>query len=92
MLYGSPDSELENLGLCKGEKYKLLGTSDYIEKEQVQKGFQETLNAMKAIRFSEAEKNEILKIIALLIHLGNISFKQASGDGCSAVDTDIEGL
>ena len=68
-----------------------MGVNHYIQKDQLRQDFQETLKAFDAIGFSEDEKNEIFKIVALLIHLGNINFKQSNGDGFSEVDAEDEG-
>lgn len=36
--------------------------------------YNETVSALNMLGFSEAEQNELFKIIAAILHLGNVSF------------------
>lgn len=38
--------------------------------------FEETINALKLLEFTEKEQNDMLKILASILHLGNIVFHE----------------
>ncbi|XP_063220851.1 unconventional myosin-Ie-like [Bacillus rossius redtenbacheri] len=53
--------------LSYGGNHKVDGTNDAHD-------FQETLRAMSVMRMTEAEQGDVLKVVAGVLHLGNIDF------------------
>lgn len=56
--------------LSFGGHHKVEGTNDACD-------FQETLKAMTVMGISDTEKNSILKLVAAVLHLGNITFVES---------------
>lgn len=67
----------EKLGIVSMSRFYYLSKSGCYEVDGVndQKDFQDILNAMKVINISDADQMNIFKIIAGILHLGNIMFK-----------------
>jgi len=67
----------EKLGLTNGAStFAYLNKSECLSVEGVddKKEFQDVLNAMNIIRLNEAEKFNIFRLIAGILHLGNVTF------------------
>lgn len=53
------------------------------------KDFQETLNAMQVIGIPEETQMEVLKLVAAVLHIGNISFVE-KGNYAAIADDDCK--
>ncbi|KAI3378798.1 hypothetical protein SNEBB_000798 [Seison nebaliae] len=81
MLAGMSDSEKKKLGLTNPKSYKYLsggsfdchGRNDKIDYEEI-------LDACKTLMFSKTEIFELMKILAGLLHLGNIIYSKKMDD------------
>ena len=87
LIVGFTDRELDRFLLSRDSRgYLIIG--DYrslnpTETQYFRKGFQDTLEALKALDFTDNIIVEIFEILALILHLGNIRFKQKPGEGCT---------
>ena len=82
MLFGMSDAELEAFNLTKCEDYDLLNTVDCNKRNCFQEGFQDTLKALKVLGFDVDQRKQIFKVLALLVHMGDIRFKE-DGEACT---------
>jgi myosin heavy subunit len=67
----------EKLGLVNGaSQFAYLNKSECLNVEGIddKKDFQDVLNAMSIIRLNEADKFNIFRLIAGILHLGNVTF------------------
>ena len=66
----------ENLGIQNAARFSYLSKSECYEVEGIDdyKEFQDVVNAMKIIKISESHIQSILRIIAGILHLGNVNF------------------
>lgn len=55
--------------LNQGESPDVTGVDDL-------KYFEETVNALKLLEFTEKEQNDMFKILASILHIGNIQFHE----------------
>ena len=77
MLAGLSSEELQRLELLDASKYSYLtqgGTITCEGRDDAQE-FAQIRSAMKVLMFSDSETMEVLKILACLLHLGNIRFR-----------------
>lgn len=70
-------------------QFKYLETKTDIEACNVRnrKLFEKTVEAFNVLGFSDKEQNEILKILAVIIHLQSLEFKKIEG---REINTNIE--
>ncbi|KAG6611688.1 myosin-like protein [Phytophthora cinnamomi] len=92
LLEGADRELLETLGLQKGGKYELLNSygPNFARKRAVADKYAqlyvETVRAFEDTGVGEQERLDIFKILAALLHLGNVNFKDAGGqDDATAV-------
>jgi myosin-1 len=69
--------QIEKLGISNASRFQYLNKSGCYEVDGINdtKDFQDVLNAMKIIKIAESEQMNIFKIIAGVLHLGNIRFQ-----------------
>ncbi|GMI04054.1 hypothetical protein TrVE_jg11203 [Triparma verrucosa] len=81
----------EDLGLGEAKEYDMLTKGGCTEVNGVDdaKDFGDLKEAFGKIGLSEEEEKDIWKLIALLMHLGNIKFIAASGDGTCEVEVPV---
>jgi myosin-5 len=80
-------SELHLDGGATG--FRILSQSDAFELEDVDdaEAFKHTLDAMRIVGLSDTNIKSILRCVAAILHLGNISFEGSSGDDAVASNT-----
>ncbi|XP_050729402.1 unconventional myosin-Ie-like isoform X2 [Eriocheir sinensis] len=73
---GASDSMKNELGITTPEYYAYLSENGVFEVDNMNdaQDFQETLNAMKVMGIEEDVQMDILRIIAAIMHMGNITF------------------
>ncbi|GAV29257.1 hypothetical protein PMKS-002739 [Pichia membranifaciens] len=69
----------------KDYEYLKNGLTSSVENINDKEDFQELVKAFKVINFSEAEIFNVFKILSIILHLGNIHFKNLSNDTKQAV-------
>ncbi|XP_048266476.1 unconventional myosin-Ie isoform X3 [Bombus terrestris] len=82
MIFGMSPTELEILNLSKDKYYDILNVIDCNKKKYFQESFQDTLNALDILDFKSDQKKNIFQVLALLIHMGNIEFRE-DGEICA---------
>ncbi|KAG7733142.1 hypothetical protein KL948_001645 [Ogataea haglerorum] len=89
-LKGASESELKKLklirsfqhyGYLKDTNHAVAGINDKEEYSKLQK-------ALEVMKFSKEEKGHIFKIIAIILHLGNLTFKNRGKDDSQAQFSD----
>ncbi|GLH11924.1 Unconventional myosin IC [Gryllus bimaculatus] len=76
---GASGNMAQDLGLTELDYYHYLsfGGSHKVDGTNDAHDFQETLKAMSVMGISNEEQNSILKLVAAVLHLGNISFVES---------------
>ncbi|KAK1879385.1 Unconventional myosin-VIIb [Dissostichus eleginoides] len=77
MLAGATAEEKKTLNLGDAKEYKFLSKGGCIQCDSRDdaKDYQRILSAMKILTFSELQCQEILKLLAAMLHLGNVCFQ-----------------
>ncbi|KAG5676919.1 hypothetical protein PVAND_006716 [Polypedilum vanderplanki] len=77
--------------LAHPDKFKYLnqGQSPVIPKIIDEDEFNETLKAFSTLGFTTDEVNNIIRVIAGILHLGNISINAADQESCSIASNDL---
>lgn len=91
LLAGADAQTREDLYLSAPEDYHYLSQSGCIQLNGVDDAeeFGETLAAMEKLEFSESERRTLFRIVAAILHLGNLSFiPNADGSGSIIENTD----
>nr|XP_010586381.2 unconventional myosin-X isoform X2 [Loxodonta africana] len=81
LLAGLGDGEREEFYLSIPENYHYLNQSGCIEDKTIndQESFKEVIKAMGVMQFTKEEVREVLRLLAGILHLGNIEFITAGG-------------
>ncbi|XP_068108581.1 unconventional myosin-Ie-like [Hyperolius riggenbachi] len=90
LLDGATAEDRENLGITNPEYYFYLNQSAVYHVEEVsdKKEFAETMAAMEVVGLSFEAQANVLQIVAGILHLGNIAFKE-SGNYAVVESTDF---
>ncbi|XP_038134791.1 unconventional myosin-VIIa-like [Cyprinodon tularosa] len=80
LLAGTNSEERKTLGLKRSKTYNYLskGESTLCEGRDDAKDFKRIRSAMKVLTFSEQQFQDILKLLAAILHLGNVSFEAST--------------
>lgn len=95
MLAGMTREERQKLELTDASQYKYLtgGGSITCEGRDDAREFADIRSAMKVLMFSDSEVWEIMKVLAAILHLGNVKFKGTVVDNLDASEIpDITSL
>jgi myosin-1 len=100
LLVGAPDKLLDDLQLSREhDEYHYLNQSGCVEASTIndKKAFQEVTKAMDVIGFTKDEVSQVLKLVAAVLHLGNIELKkvnlESNTEGCRVVNkTDVSNV
>ncbi|XP_055083609.1 myosin IEb isoform X3 [Periophthalmus magnuspinnatus] len=78
ILEGASSEQRENLGVTTPDYYFYLNQSGTYTVDDVsdKKDFAETMEAMSVVGLSGEEQDSVLQIVASILHLGNISFRE----------------
>ncbi|XP_047623744.1 unconventional myosin-X isoform X2 [Phacochoerus africanus] len=81
LLAGLEHEEREEFYLSVPENYHYLNQSGCIADKTIndQESFREVITAMEVMQFSKEEVREVLRLLAGILHLGNIEFITAGG-------------
>lgn len=73
------------------DKFKFLnqGQSPIIEKVSDAKEFNETLQALSTLGFTKIEIDSIMRVVAGILHLGNVSITEADQETCQIASNDL---
>ncbi|NXO02092.1 MYO1F protein, partial [Rhinopomastus cyanomelas] len=78
LIEGASQEQRQNLGIMSPDYYYYLNQSDtyQVEGTDDRSEFHETMNAMQVIGIRGQEQQLVLQIVAGILHLGNISFRE----------------
>ncbi|XP_075934512.1 myosin IEb [Anarhichas minor] len=78
MLEGATKEQRENLGVTTPDYYFYLNQSGTYTVEDMndKKEFSDTMEAMSVVGLSVEEQDSVLQLVAGILHLGNISFRE----------------
>lgn len=81
LLAGRGHEQREEFYLSVPENYHYLNQSGCVEDKTIndQESFREVITAMEVMQFSKEEVREVLRLLAGILHLGNIEFITAGG-------------
>ncbi|XP_054603001.2 unconventional myosin-X isoform X2 [Nothobranchius furzeri] len=81
ILAGANWQQRESFGLTQPENYHYLRQSSCLGDRTIndEGTFQDVLNAMRTMQFSEENISEVLRLLAGILHAGNIEFMTAGG-------------
>ncbi|XP_045643119.1 LOW QUALITY PROTEIN: unconventional myosin-X [Ursus americanus] len=81
LLAGLEHEQREEFYLSVPENYHYLSQSGCVEDKTIsdQESFREVITAMEVMQFSREEVREVLRLLAGVLHLGNIEFITAGG-------------
>ncbi|XP_062254322.1 myosin IEb [Platichthys flesus] len=78
LLEGASGEQRENLGVTTPDYYSYLNQSGTYTVEDVndKKEFCDTMGAMSVVGLSVEDQDSVLQLVAAILHLGNISFRE----------------
>lgn len=78
LLDGASREQRENLGVTTPDYYYYLNQSGSFTVDDVsdKKDFSDTMGAMSVVGLSVEDQDSVLQIVAAILHLGNISFRE----------------
>ncbi|KAK5992925.1 Myosin-1 [Cladobotryum mycophilum] len=81
----------EQFGIQKPETYIYTSRSKCFDVDGIDDvaDFQDTLNAMKVIGLTQAEQDEIFRMLASILWIGNIRFQESQEGYAEVVDTSV---
>ncbi|XP_029971015.1 unconventional myosin-VIIa-like [Salarias fasciatus] len=88
MLAGITEEERKALSLGNAEEYNFLSKGDCVLRESREdaRDFKRLRSALKVLTFSESKSREILKLLAAILHLGNVYFEAITQDNLETSD------
>ncbi|XP_062843469.1 unconventional myosin-X [Trichomycterus rosablanca] len=81
LLAGTSSEQREAFSLLPAENFHYLNQSGCVKDPTINDShtFQEVLNALRTMQFAEESIHEVLRLLAGILHLGNIEFATAGG-------------
>ncbi|NXX41193.1 MYO1F protein, partial [Tricholaema leucomelas] len=78
LIEGASQEQRQNLGIMNPDYYYYLNQSDtyQVEGTDDRSDFHETMNAMQVIGIRGEDQQLVLQIVAGILHLGNVSFRE----------------
>ncbi|KAK5931509.1 hypothetical protein CesoFtcFv8_000222 [Champsocephalus esox] len=78
LLGGATSEQRENLGVTTPDYYYYLNQSGTYTVEDIndKKEFTDTMEAMSVVGLSPEDQDSVLQLVAAILHLGNISFRE----------------
>ncbi|KAF9507018.1 hypothetical protein BS47DRAFT_1373992 [Hydnum rufescens UP504] len=88
---GASDAHREMFGLQGPESYAYTSRSNCLEVQGIDDvaDFNETLKAMNIIGLSQQEQTEILRMLAIILWLGNVQFSELEDGNARVDDTGV---
>ncbi|RMJ14138.1 Myosin-1 [Fusarium kuroshium] len=88
---GASQQYRETFGIQKPETYVYTSRSKCFDVDGIDDlaEFQDTLNAMKIIGLSQPEQDEIFRMLAAILWIGNIQFQEDQGGYAEVIDRSV---
>lgn len=88
---GASDEQRELFGLQGPEAYAYTSLSNCLEVSDIDdvKDYHDTITAMGVIGLTPDEQNEIFKMLAIVLWLGNVQFEEMDDGNSSITDTGV---
>ncbi|KAF8899062.1 P-loop containing nucleoside triphosphate hydrolase protein [Infundibulicybe gibba] len=88
---GASDEQRESFGLQGPEAYAYTSSSNCLEVQDIDdvKDFRDTIKAMQTIGLSEEEQNEIFRMLAIILWLGNVQFEEMDDGNSKISDSGV---
>lgn len=88
---GAPRQYQELFGIQKPETYLYTSRSKCLDVDGIDdvSDFQDTVNAMKVIGLSQSEQDEIFRVLAAVLWIGNIQFREDESGYAEVADTSV---
>ena len=88
---GASPQYKEQFGVQEPQKYVYTSRSKCFDVDGIDDlaDYQDTLNAMKVIGLSQAEQDEIFRMLALVLWIGNIQFREGDDGYAEVVDQSV---
>lgn len=88
---GASAAQKEALGLQGPSAYAYTAKSNCLDVPGIDdvSDWKETMQAMQTIGITAAEQSEILRCLAIVLWLGNVTFREDGGDGSTIVDESV---
>ncbi|KAF8640535.1 hypothetical protein AX17_000197 [Amanita inopinata Kibby_2008] len=88
---GASDEHREMFGLQGPEAYAYTSLSNCLEVQDVDdvKEYHDTLKAMQIIGLSQHEQDEIFRMLAIILWLGNVQFEEMDDGNARVADTNV---
>ncbi|EMT64439.1 Myosin-1 [Fusarium odoratissimum] len=88
---GASQQYRETFGVQKPETYVYTSRSKCLDVDGIDDlaEFQDTLNAMKVIGLTQAEQDEIFRMLAAILWIGNIQFQEDQGGYAEVIDRSV---
>ncbi|KAG9506930.1 class II myosin [Fusarium musae] len=88
---GASQQYRETFGVQKPETYVYTSRSKCLDVDGIDDlaEFQDTLNAMKVIGLTQAEQDEIFRMLAAILWVGNIQFQEDQGGYAEVIDRSV---
>ncbi|KAI9893426.1 MAG: class II myosin [Vezdaea aestivalis] len=87
----APKSYRDNFGVQQPQSYVYLSRSKCFDVPGIddQAEFEDTLNAMKALGLSQAEQDNIFRMLATILWLGNVQFREDDSGNAEIADSSV---
>lgn len=88
---GAPSQYREQFGIQKPETYVYTSRSKCLDVDGIDDlaEFEDTLNAMKVIGVSQSEQDDIFRMLAAILWIGNIQFQEDQSGYAEVVDRSV---
>ncbi|KAF9186641.1 class II myosin [Haplosporangium sp. Z 767] len=87
----APSNYQEQFGMTGPESFLLTNRSGCLNVDGIDDvhDFSETLQAMRVIGLSQQEQDEIFRMLAIILWLGNVQFTENDNDSAQITDNDV---
>ncbi|CDO95925.1 unnamed protein product [Kluyveromyces dobzhanskii CBS 2104] len=88
---GASDTYRQNFGVLQPDQYVYTSASGCTSVDTIDdlKDYQDTLNAMKVIGLSQDEQDQIFRMLAAILWIGNVTFVENSEGNAEVRDTSV---
>lgn len=91
MCKGMTETQRSTWQIYSADSYYYLFSSGCFEVENIddQRDFNDVMDAMKSIGFSKQDRDEVFRVVSMVLWLGNMTFTEDNRERSSVVERDI---